>query len=100
MRGRRSPFITSAIARKMSTYFYFGDSNINCQIGIFLIIRQIYQLYSTDFELSEDTVEIKLTFRTDIRTVAVKKTFPKLFTVHRSCSIGMVNDVNDEGCER
>ena len=29
-------------------------------------------------------------------TVAVKKTFPKLFTVHRSCSIGMVNDVNDE----
>ena len=30
-------------------------------------------------------------------TVAVKKTFPKLFTVHGSCSIGMVNDVNDEG---
>ena len=30
-------------------------------------------------------------------TVAVKKTFPKLFTIHHSCSIGMVNDVNDEG---
>ena len=30
-------------------------------------------------------------------TVAVKKTFPKLFTFHHSCSIGMVNDVNDEG---
>ena len=28
--------------------------------------------------------------------VAVKKTFPKLFTVHLSCSIGMVNDVKDE----
>ena len=25
--------------------------------------------------------------------------FPKLFTVHRSCSIRMVNDVNDERCE-
>ena len=31
-----------------------------------------------------------------IHTVAVKKTFPKLFTVQGSCSIGMVNDVNDD----
>ena len=25
-----------------------------------------------------------------------EKTFPKLFTFHRSCSIGMVKDVKDE----
>ena len=29
------------------------------------------------------------------RTVGAKKTFPKLFIVHRSCSIRMANDMND-----
>ena len=33
-------------------------------------------------------------------TVGAKKTFPKLFIVHRSCSIRTANDMNDERCER